>query len=88
MYIGVDLGGTAIKAGLVDDNGTILHKGSAPTRAKAGYQAIVSDIADLINKVLEESNTSIKDIKSIGMGAPGSIDSKNGVIIYLYNSAL
>ena len=85
MYIGVDLGGTAIKAGLVDDNGTILHKGSAPTRAKAGYQAIVSDIADLINKVLEESNTSIKDIKSIGMGAPGSIDSKNGVIIYSEN---
>lgn len=85
MYIGVDLGGTAIKIGLVDDNGTIIHKDSVPTRAKEGYEAIISDIANLIKKILEDSNTSINDIKSIGMGAPGAVDNKNGIVKHLEN---
>lgn len=85
MYIGVDLGGTGIKVGIVDDNANIIAKGSMPTRAKDGYEVIVADMASLIKKVLEESDLTIKDIKSIGIGAPGSIDSKNGVVMYSEN---
>ncbi len=85
MYIGVDLGGTAIKIGIVDDNGNIVSKGSVPTRAKAGYEAIVKDMAELIKIILSDSGIKISDIKSIGIGAPGAVDNKLGVVKHLEN---
>ena len=85
MYIGVDLGGTATKIGIVDENGSIVAKGSVPTRAKDGYEIIVNDMAVLIKKLLSDNNIKADDIKSIGIGAPGSIDNKKGVIIYSEN---
>lgn len=85
MYIGVDLGGTATKIGIVDENGNIVAKGSVPTRAKDGYEIIVNDMAVLIKKLLSDNNIKAEDIKSIGIGAPGSIDNKKGVVIYSEN---
>ncbi len=93
MYIGVDLGGTGIKVGIVDEGGKILYKTSCPTRHQEGFEAIVKDMAMLINKVLKNTNTDIKAVKSIGVGTPGSVDDKNGIIMYannlnLYNANL
>lgn len=85
MYIGVDLGGTGIKVGLVNEKGDITYKASCPTRANEDYTVIAKDMADLINKVLTDTNTKIEDVKSIGIGSPGSIDDKNGVILYANN---
>ena len=45
LYIGVDLGGTGIKAGVVNERGEILSKGSTPTMKERPYQAIIRDIA-------------------------------------------
>lgn len=47
MYIGVDLGGTGIKAGVVNEQGEILSKGSTPTMKERPYQDIIHDIATL-----------------------------------------
>ena len=47
LYIGVDLGGTGIKAGVVNERGEILSKGSTPTMKERPYQAIIRDIAAL-----------------------------------------
>lgn len=93
MYIGVDLGGTGIKVGIVDSDGKILYKTSCPTRYQNGFGVIVADMADLIEKVLKNTNTDIKDVISIGVGTPGSVDDKNGIILYannlnLYNANL
>lgn len=85
MYIGVDLGGTGIKVGLVAENGEIIYKTDCPTRATEGLAVIVKDMAELIKKVLDNTNTDIKEIKSIGVGSPGSVDDKNGVILYANN---
>lgn len=85
MYIGVDLGGTGIKAGLVDEKGNILHKDSCPTRAMEDYKVIVADMADLIKKILNDTDTNTSEIKTIGIGCPGSIDDKNGIVIYANN---
>lgn len=85
FYIGVDLGGTGIKVGLVDENGNIVAKDSMPTRAQEGYIAIAEDMATLIGKVLEQSGHTVDECKCIGIGCPGSVDDKNGVVYYSNN---
>jgi len=86
MYIGIDLGGTNIKVGLVDDNCKILHSGMVPTGAKRSYQEILKDMAELAIRVTKEAGCDItKDVKSIGIGSPGTCDSKNGVLVYTNN---
>ena len=47
IYIGIDVGGTTIKAGAVDESGTILFKDSRPTGVERGYEAMIKDMAML-----------------------------------------
>ena len=54
-YIGIDLGGTNIAGGLVDENGKILKKISVPTEVERGENAIIDNIADLCGKICDES---------------------------------
>jgi len=82
QFLGVDLGGTNIAVGLVNEEGKILHKESIPTRAERSDVEVVKSIADLCKKVIEDTNS---NPEWIGIGAPGSMDSKNGVIIYSNN---
>ena len=82
MYIGIDLGGTAIKAGLVDENYKIINSGSVPTLANRHYTEIIADMAQLAIKITKEAGYNIeKDVKSIGIGSPGQCDSVNGVVL-------
>ena len=86
MYIGIDLGGTGIKAGLVDENYKIVHTASVPTGAQRPQNEIIKDMAMLAIRVAKEAGYDIeKDVKSIGVGSPGTCDSKNGVLIYANN---
>ena len=84
-YLGVDLGGTGIKAGVVTDKGEILSKGSTPTGKERPYQEIIADIAALCLKSVKEANLTIEDIESIGVGVPGICDPKTGVIPFCTN---
>ena len=80
MYIGIDLGGTNIAVGLVDDSGKILKSDSVPTLAQRDYKDIVKDMAELTMKVVKDAGLTMDDIKAVGLGAPGAIDSKNGIV--------
>lgn len=84
-YIGIDLGGTGAKAGIVAENGTIIAKDSVPTKGIEGYEAIVEAMAKLALKVVDEAGVSLDEIKAVGIGCPGSIDDKNGVVYYSNN---
>lgn len=84
-YIGVDLGGTNIAAGVVDENGKILSQGSVPTLNERHYSEIVKDMAQVCKKVTEDAGLTLKDIKAIGIGSPGTIDNANGVVAYSNN---
>jgi len=79
-YIGVDLGGTGIKAGVVNEKGEILSKGSTPTMAERPYQAVIADIATLCRTVAADANIAIEEIEAIGVGVPGICDPKTGII--------
>lgn len=86
MYsIGIDLGGTAIKAGIVDENGKIIIKDKAPTKSERGYEAVIHDMAKLCKKLMEQSKIDIKQISKIGVGCPGTPDKANGILIYNNN---
>ena len=84
-YIGVDLGGTNIAAGVVDEQGKILKQGSVPTMNERHYSEIVRDMAELCKKITEEAGLSMSDIQGIGIGCPGSIDNKTGMVVYANN---
>lgn len=84
-YIGIDLGGTKIAAGIVDENGKIIHKDSLPTGRTRESQAIVDDICLIIEKMLADTKISKEEIHSVGIGSPGSLDREKGMIIANFN---
>jgi glucokinase len=83
--LGIDLGGTKIAAGIVDEHYTIIGRATAPTVFERGFENIVEDIAGTAQKVLEENGLSFSDVGSIGVGVPSSIDSHSGRIIFANN---
>ena len=86
MYIGIDLGGTNIAAGLVNDQCEILASKSVPTRAdERTGEEIVKAMAELAIELCNENNVALSDVQWVGIGAPGTIDSENGVIAYANN---
>ncbi len=82
MYLGIDLGGTNIAVGLVDAQCKIIAKDSRPTAHPRPYQEIVRDMAELCQEITESAGYTMADIKGIGIGTPGSIDSNKGVVVY------
>lgn len=86
MYrIGIDLGGTNIKAGVVDEDGNILLKSSIPTGAQRHYSEIIRDMAEMVKDMLHEMGIPLYDLKSVGIGSPGSCDNRTGILHYANN---
>lgn len=86
MYrIGVDLGGTNIAVGLVNENMEIVVKKSLPTGADRSAEAIVADIAKLCRAVCEEKKIDLSEIESIGIASPGIADNEKGEVVYANN---
>ncbi len=85
VYLGVDLGGTGIKVGLVTEKGEILAKGSTPTLRERPYQEIIADIANLCKRVVADAGKSIENVAAIGVGIPGICDPHTGVIPFCTN---
>ncbi len=84
-YIGVDLGGTNIVVGITDSEGNILKSYTRPTITTRKTEEIFDDIIDMCQILIEEFNLDTSSLKGIGMGIPGEVDSKNGVINYSNN---
>lgn len=85
LRIGIDLGGTNIAVGIVNEDGVILSRKSAPTLAKRKYNYIIDDIVKLCNDLCEETGIDIDDITSIGIAVPGGIDEDKGTIVFTPN---
>ena len=81
MFIGIDLGGTNIAGGLVDDAGQILKSVSTPTLVDRGSDAIIADIA----RVIETLKADAENVKSIGIGIPGIADPHTGQVLACVN---
>lgn len=79
--IGIDLGGTKISGAISDLQGNILAQYTTPTLAKEGEEAVLNRIIEVIEKVMSDSGKSSDEIKAIGIGSPGPLDAKKGIII-------
>ena len=86
MYrIGVDLGGTNIAAGLVDENYQIVCKKSVPTGAERAPECIVEDMAALCRGLCEEAKVDLDQVVSVGIASPGIANHDTGVVEYANN---
>lgn len=87
MYtIGIDLGGTNIAVGLVDENYNIVKKISSPTLAARGPEEITKDMAALSKRVCEECGVDLaRDCVKVGIASPGTVNPKTGLIEYANN---
>lgn len=84
-YIGVDLGGTNIAIGIVDENYNIIAKKSTPTNCPRSAEAIADDIAKTIFELLGEANILPSQVAWVGIGTPGSVNSQSGIIERAHN---
>ncbi|MBQ2897556.1 MAG: ROK family protein [Clostridia bacterium] len=80
-YIGIDLGGTNIAVGVVNEEGKIICKKSIPTLAHRTPEEIVKDMASVSMEVVKEAGLSMDDITSLGAACPCFVEKKLGVLI-------
>jgi len=84
-YLGIDLGGTHIAAGIVNDKYEIIEKGSTLTLANRDPKLIVKDMANLCKSLLDAKGLTIDDIEYAGIASPGTVNSDTGVVEYANN---
>ncbi|MCQ2538142.1 MAG: ROK family protein [Lachnospiraceae bacterium] len=86
MYrIGVDLGGTNIVVGLVDQDMKICDTKSCKTNLPRSAEAIVADIGMLCKEIMKQNRLELSDIASVGVGVPGTANQETGIIEYANN---
>ena len=84
-YIGIDLGGTNIKAGVVNENFEIIGKAKTKTLCPRPAKEIADDMAKVGIEACKDAGISIDDVEWIGIGTPGIADNINGTIPYSNN---
>lgn len=85
-YLGVDLGGTNIAAGIVDgESGKIIRKGSIPTNANRPSDEITKDIAKICKTLIDEEGLKVSDFEYVGVATPGTADRDRGIVVYSNN---
>ena len=84
-FIGIDLGGTNIAAGVVSEEGQLICKTSLPTGAGRPAEAIVADMARAVELCLADSGLEKGQIEALGVGVPGAIDNNTGTVLFTSN---
>lgn len=81
FFIGIDLGGTKICGAVANEAGTVLAKYTLPTEAAEGEAAVLARVIAVVEAVINESKVPAEQLGGIGIGSPGPLDMKQGVII-------
>ena len=82
-YLGIDIGGMTVKGILIDEDGKVFGEGSVQTDSDKGAEAMCGNIAKLIAELI--TGVDKNEIVGVGVGCPGLIDSKNGVVVFAGN---
>jgi len=83
--IGIDLGGTNIRGVFVNKEGKIIQQLKYKSRTEKGKEFTIKRIMETVRKLMVQSGNSLEDLKGIGMGAPGPLDIKKGIIHFAPN---
>ena len=84
-YVGIDLGGTNIVAGVVNENYEIVAKAKTPTNRPRPADEICADMVKVVKEAVEKAGLTLADIEAVGLGSPGMINSDEGIIVYANN---
>lgn len=87
-YVGVDIGGTNLKAGLVDENGVLLATQKMKVASIADDDGLAWTVASLVQELAHTVNISVSDVASVGVGVPGTVEIRSGSINYTCNLPL
>lgn len=79
-FVGLDLGGTNVKAGVVDENAKVLAKVSQPTQAEGGPEAVTRVMAAAAAEAVSMAGLKMDRVDRIGIGSPGPIDFERGIV--------
>lgn len=80
-WLGIDVGGTNTKAGIVDDNGHVLSKTHVPTEPRKGPDAGIQMFCRVADLAIQEAGLTRGDIKGAGLATPGTMDIKAGMLV-------
>lgn len=81
LFIGIDVGGTNIKLGLIDNRGRTLAYHSVPTEVERGADDAVRRMCEAVNELLNKAGAKKSDVARIGVATPGPMDIKAGMIL-------
>lgn len=79
-FVGVDLGGTSVRAVIVDANYKILASEKSKTRVAGKPKAVIAEIGGLIQRVIETAGVRRADVRAALVGAPGAVDPRRGIV--------
>lgn len=85
FLLGVDLGGTKILAGVFNAKFELKGTAKLSTKADRGVEAVIKRIARCVNEAVDECDLSLKQLRGVGIGAPGAVDSDSGRVIFAPN---
>ncbi len=80
LYIGVDLGGTSMRAGVLSNDGELLSMEKRKTHPELGAKGVMGRLIETIERAAKDAGARTKDISGIGIGVPGPVDTKKGVV--------
>ena len=83
--VGVDLGGTKILAGVFDEKWKCLGRAKLSTKANRGSGSVIERVARCINDAIDECDLSLKQVRGVGIGAPGASDPQTGTVLFAPN---
>jgi glucokinase len=88
IHVGVDIGGTAIKVGICDGNGDLLHTYEGPTEADQGPERVLDNIAGYVRRIVADTSCSWEQVAGVGVGIAGFVDFERGFIEFSANLPL
>jgi glucokinase len=84
-FVGVDLGGTKILAGVFDSGFNCLARMKLSTKPERGFDGVIERVARCVRDAVDECDLSLKQIRALGVGAPGAVDAAEGKVIFAPN---
>ncbi|GAS85405.1 MULTISPECIES: ROK family glucokinase [Paenibacillus] len=85
IYVGVDLGGTAIKVGICDEQGQLMHTYEGPTEVDKGVDTVIANIEKYVRHIVAESPYSWEQLEGVGAGVAGFTNVREGIIVHAPN---
>jgi glucokinase len=85
LFLGIDIGGTNIKLGIVDDQGRVVGKTHIATEEESGPQDAVRRTRLATDELLHSLRLSLDDLSAVGLASPGTQDVKSGLLLHPHN---